>query len=60
MNRYDLCMFSSSDCSGGANSLLGSITNGWDVCYLYNGFKSWTVVPNGSACVSDAGDDEEK
>ncbi|EKV21154.1 hypothetical protein Pdw03_5887 [Penicillium digitatum] len=56
MNRYDLCMFRSPDCSGGEGSLLGNIVSGWDVCYLYNGFKSWTVVPNGEACVPDVGD----
>ncbi|KAJ5970578.1 uncharacterized protein N7479_000496 [Penicillium vulpinum] len=48
-DRYDLCMFSTPDCSGG--SLLGSITNGWEVCYLYNGFEAWTIVPDGSDCV---------
>ncbi|KAF4771349.1 hypothetical protein N7455_007958 [Penicillium solitum] len=57
-NRYDLCMFSSPDCSGGGDALLGSISNGWDVCYLYNGFESWSIIPNGEACVPDAGDDE--
>ena len=59
MNRYDLCMFSSPDCSGGEGALLGSISNGWDVCYLYNGFESWTIIPNGEACVPGAGDDDE-
>ncbi|KAJ6178987.1 hypothetical protein N7519_009448 [Penicillium mononematosum] len=58
-NRYDLCMFSSPDCSGGEGSLLGSITNGWDVCYLYNGFESWSIIPNGDACVPDGANDEE-
>lgn len=58
-NRYDLCMFSSPDCSGGEDSLLGSINNGWDVCYLYNGFESWSIIPNGDACVPDGGDEEE-
>ncbi|CAI7566448.1 hypothetical protein PCG10_007578 [Penicillium crustosum] len=59
VNRYDLCMFSSPDCSGGEGALLGSISNGWDVCYLYNGFESWTIIPNGEACVPGAGDDDE-
>ena len=58
-DRYDLCMFSSTDCSGGKSRLLGSITNGWDVCYLYNGFKSWSIIPNGAACVPDGNDYDE-
>ncbi|KAJ5372686.1 hypothetical protein N7517_004692 [Penicillium concentricum] len=58
-DRYDLCMFSSPDCSGGETGLLGSITNGWDVCYLYNGFEAWTIVPNGNPCVPVAGGDDE-
>jgi hypothetical protein len=57
-NRYDLCMFGLPDCSGGEDGLLGSITNGWDVCYLYNGFKAWTVVPNGNPCVPVAGGED--
>ncbi|CAI7665257.1 unnamed protein product [Penicillium palitans] len=59
VNRYDLCMFSSPDCSGGKDALLGSITNGWEVCYLYNGFESWSIIPNGEACVPGAGDGDE-
>jgi hypothetical protein len=44
-------MFSTADCSGGSNAFLGTITSGWDVCYLYNGFLGWTVVEHGNACV---------
>ncbi|KAJ5816322.1 hypothetical protein N7447_008555 [Penicillium robsamsonii] len=58
-DRYDLCMFSSPDCSGGESGLLGKITNGWDVCYLYNGFEAWTIVPNGNPCVAVVGGDNE-
>ncbi|KAJ5154637.1 uncharacterized protein N7500_010076 [Penicillium coprophilum] len=58
-DRYDLCMFSSPDCSGGEDGFLGSITNGWEVCYLYNGFESWTIIPNGNPCLPVAGGDAE-
>ncbi|KAJ5886645.1 uncharacterized protein N7473_009319 [Penicillium subrubescens] len=48
---HDLCMFSTADCSGGKSALLGSITDGWEVCYPYNGFRGWSVVAHGTACV---------
>lgn len=48
---HDLCMFSTADCSGGKTALLGSITDGWEVCYPYNGFRGWSVVAHGTACV---------
>ncbi|KAJ6157593.1 hypothetical protein N7470_005185 [Penicillium chermesinum] len=48
---YDLCMFRTADCSGGQSSFAGSITDGWEVCYPYNGFAGWTVVHHGTSCV---------
>ncbi|KAJ5459921.1 uncharacterized protein N7458_001473 [Penicillium daleae] len=48
---HDLCMFSTADCSGGESTFLGSITDGWEVCYPYNGFRGWSVVSHGTACV---------
>ncbi|KAJ6009403.1 hypothetical protein N7499_005188 [Penicillium canescens] len=50
-DQQDICMFSTADCSGGSNAFLGTITSGWDVCYLYNGFLGWSVVEHGDACV---------
>ncbi|KAF3390451.1 hypothetical protein F1880_009116 [Penicillium rolfsii] len=50
-DQHDLCMFRTPDCSGGKDALLGSITDGWEVCYPYNGFRGWSVVSHGKACV---------
>ena len=48
---HDFCMWSTSDCSGGEESLLGNITDGWNICYPYNGFVAWSVVSHGESCV---------
>ncbi|KAJ5692304.1 hypothetical protein N7462_001727 [Penicillium macrosclerotiorum] len=48
---HDLCMWSTADCSGGAASLLGSITSSWEMCYPYNGWVGFTVVDHGASCV---------
>ncbi|KAJ5768123.1 hypothetical protein N7533_000706 [Penicillium manginii] len=45
----DFCMFSSSNCT--AETLIASITSGWEVCYPYNGFAAYSVVDHGAACV---------
>ncbi|KAJ5469697.1 hypothetical protein N7539_009315 [Penicillium diatomitis] len=50
-DAHDLCMFSTDDCSGGEAALLDSITDGWAICYPYNGFRSWSVVSHGASCV---------
>ncbi|KAJ5780410.1 hypothetical protein N7457_005570 [Penicillium paradoxum] len=59
--RFDLCMFGTDDCA--PESYLAKITNDWDVCYLYNGFQSYSVVSKGDPCFpdgSDEGDGEEQ
>ncbi|KAJ5296996.1 sulfate transporter [Penicillium atrosanguineum] len=46
---HDLCMFSSSDCDAG--SYVGSITDGWEMCYPFSGWSGFSVVSHGSKCV---------
>ncbi|KAJ5555033.1 hypothetical protein N7535_007476, partial [Penicillium sp. DV-2018c] len=46
---HDICFFGTEDCT--PESFLSTITNGWDVCYLYNGFTGWSVVARGDPCV---------
>ncbi|EPS26828.1 hypothetical protein POX_g08874 [Penicillium oxalicum] len=50
-DAHDLCMFSTDDCSGGSGALLDSITDRWEVCYPYSGFRSFSVVTHGEPCV---------
>ncbi|KAJ5233842.1 uncharacterized protein N7469_005608 [Penicillium citrinum] len=45
----DFCMFSTTNCSTG--SLIDTITSRWEVCYPYNGFVGFSVVPAGTSCV---------
>lgn len=45
----DFCMFSSSNCT--AQTLIASITSGWEICYPYNGFAAYSVVEHGDPCV---------
>lgn len=45
---HDLCLFGRPDCEEG--SLVGSITDGWEVCYPYAGWMGWMVVSHGAAC----------
>lgn len=53
-SSYDICLFGTDKCT--AESFLSTITNQWDVCYLYNGFLGWSVVAAGDPCVPDVGD----
>ena len=48
-DMYDLCMFNEADCA--ESSLVGSITDGWEVCYSYGGWTAWSVVQHGTSCV---------
>ncbi|RJE18834.1 hypothetical protein PHISCL_08835 [Aspergillus sclerotialis] len=49
---YDICMFDDETCSG---EPVDRITNGWDVCYLYSGWRAYTVVLAGKGCEGGAG-----
>ncbi|KAL4897543.1 hypothetical protein BDV59DRAFT_167953 [Aspergillus ambiguus] len=48
-SRYDLCMFTDSQC--GAHAFDDVIRNGWQVCYVYSGWKGYKVVAAGESCV---------
>ncbi|KAJ5124148.1 uncharacterized protein N7515_007973 [Penicillium bovifimosum] len=54
---HDICFFATYDCA--PESFLSTITNGWDVCYLYNGFLGWSVVAKGDPCVAVGGEGSE-
>lgn len=45
----DFCMFSSLNCT--ADTLIDSITSGWEVCYPYEGWVAYSVVDAGASCV---------
>ncbi|KAH8422475.1 uncharacterized protein LDX57_000228 [Aspergillus melleus] len=45
--QFDLCMYADGDCSGVHTDVIRST---WDICYPYNGFKGYKVVPIGAAC----------
>ena len=49
---YDICMFDDETCSGEA---VDRITNGWDICYPYSGWRAYTVVLAGRGCEGGAG-----
>jgi hypothetical protein len=46
---HDLRMFSSPDCD--ADSFVGSITDGWEVCYPFSAWSGFSVVSHGAECV---------
>lgn len=48
---HDFCMWSTPDCAGGEASLLGNITDGWNICYPYNGFVAYSVIEQGDSCL---------
>lgn len=44
---YDICMFEDGECSG---QEIDRITGGWEVCYLYTGWRGYTIVLEGDPC----------
>lgn len=50
---YEMCMFADAECSG---TEMDRISSDWEICYPYEGWKAYTVVPKGwEGCSGGAG-----